>query len=191
LIRFPKDSSILAATLGEKAPEDLQPAITLEAGVITIAPLLLNPGDRFRITTQLLGEFNEPTVEARISGIPFVSRQTFRQPLAKSPKITGIVGAVAMLAYFYMAGSILFPLVLKPRVIHLPLLDCLVVTLLLGMVSCLCFALTFFAPGLSVAQGKTYSIGIFLVGVPIILLGADRSLRGRASSRAFSATPSR
>jgi hypothetical protein len=155
LIKFPKSSSILAATLGEKAPDDLQPAIALESGAITIAPLLLNPGDRFRVTAQLLGDFEEPAVEARISGIRTISRQALRDSSTISPWLSGVIGILGLFGYFYFAWYAWLSFYCKPHVVFLPLADVLFVTLMLGLSSGFALAVTARVLDLSLTQMKS------------------------------------
>ena len=68
-LRFQNPADVLAATLSGKHPDDLHPTITTDSNGISITPLLLNPGDKFRITVQTRGIFTEPKIEARISGL--------------------------------------------------------------------------------------------------------------------------
>ena len=103
VIRFKNPSDVLAVTLNEKkTPLDLKPSISSDDSGITIAPLLLNSGDTFQITVQLRGDFNEPTVEARISGVPLISRKTLHE---SDPTRRGLIqiacGAVMTFIYFY------------------------------------------------------------------------------------------
>jgi hypothetical protein len=103
VIRFKNPNDMLAVTLNEKkTPQDLKPLISSDDSGITIAPLLLNSGDTFRITVQLRGDFNEPTVEARISGVPSISRQTLHE---SNPATRGLIqialGAVMTFIYLY------------------------------------------------------------------------------------------
>lgn len=103
VIRFKNPNDVLAVTLNEKkTPPDLKPSISSDDRGITIDPLLLNSGDTFRITVQLRGDFNEPTVEARISGVPSISRQTLHE---LDPTRRGLIqitfGVVLTFIYFY------------------------------------------------------------------------------------------
>lgn len=55
VLRFQDSSNVLVATLSDSTPQDLKPAINSDASGISVAPLLLNPGDRFRLTAQIRG----------------------------------------------------------------------------------------------------------------------------------------
>ena len=96
---------MLSVTLNEKSPNDLKPLITSDDKGISIAPRLFNSGDPFRLTVQLRGDFNEPEVEARISGVPTISRKIFRSP---DPTRRGIIlmtaGIVTTWFYLYIAA---------------------------------------------------------------------------------------
>lgn len=106
VIRFAEPSNVLAITVSEKVPADLKPVINSDAGGISLAPLLLNPGDRFRLTAQIRGDFSEPLVEARISGVPAVVRRTFPEsnPTTRRGLTLIVAGLVSTMTYFYLAG---------------------------------------------------------------------------------------
>jgi hypothetical protein len=191
LIRFPKSSSILAATLGEKEPVDLQPTVSLEAGAITIAPLLLNPGDRFRVTAQLLGDFDEPAIEARISGIRAISRQPFRDLSVKSPRPFATTGVLATCGYFYLAG--LISLSSRPpharSVIFLPLADAFVMALILGVASAGSVVMILSDLNWSEARGRMIVLAIGTIGSAV---GAALAwFRGRAPLVMRTSAPAR
>jgi hypothetical protein len=167
LIKFPKSSLVLAATLGEKAPEDLQPVITLEAGAIAIAPLLLNPGDRFRVTAQLLGDFHEPAVEARISGIRAISRDDFRDSPSKSPWTLGTIAILGLCGYSYLGWHLIYYTIPGTRrAIILRAGDTLVGMLILALASGLSGRATLDALDWSSAQKRYLS----LIIVPICIV---------------------
>jgi hypothetical protein len=165
LIRFPKSSSILAATLGEKAPEDLLPTVTLEGGAITIAPLLLNPGDRFRVTAQLLGDFDEPTVESRISGIRAISRQSFRDSPFNPTRSLLTAAFSTSFCYVYLFSSIYTTIFYLHgrREIILPLTDGLLLTLFVGLASVASAFSSFDALNLSSAQKRGFILAIVTI----------------------------
>jgi hypothetical protein len=102
VIRFKNPNDVLAVTLGQKTPQDLKPSISSDDRGITIAPLLLNPGDQFRITVQLRGDVNEPTVEARISGVPSISREMFHSSDPRKQGLFLLAGGIAIfIIYIY------------------------------------------------------------------------------------------
>ena len=98
-LSFQKSVDVLAVTLSEKSPDDLNPKIIPDVNGISIAPLLLNPGDRFRITVQTRGLFVEPNVEARISGLTTVTRRLPHEPLLKSGYFQLAIGIIGLIAY--------------------------------------------------------------------------------------------
>jgi hypothetical protein len=151
VIRFNNPNDVLAVTLGQKTPQELKPLISSDDRGITIAPLLLNPGDTFRITVQLRGDFNEPIVEARISGVPSISREMFH---ASDPTRLGLfqvaIGVVVSVFYFYFV-ILICPPVRRGRPFTLvPLPESLVTVVALGFASVL----------LLVAGTKTLHLGL-------------------------------
>lgn len=98
-LSFQKSVDVLAVTLSEKSPDDLNPKIITDLNGISIAPLLLNPGDRFRITVQTRGGFIEPNVEARISGLSTVTRRLPHEPLLKNGYFQITIGILGLIAY--------------------------------------------------------------------------------------------
>lgn len=131
VLRFSPAESLLAATVTERAPANLIPQITLDSSTITISPLLLNPGDRFRLNLVLQGDFDEPTADARIAGIRNVSRTTLRE---ERTTVTGvmfvILGCLATIAYGYL-GLLASPIRGKP-VALLPTWDAVAVAVVLA-----------------------------------------------------------
>lgn len=138
--------------------------ITLEAGAVTIAPLLLNPGDRFRVTAQLLGDFDEPAVEARISGIRAISRQEFRDSPSKSPWLLSTIAVLALCGYFYLGCRLaFFAIPGTRRAITLRAGDTLVGMFILAMASGLSGRFTLDVLSASSAQKRYIPLMIILV----------------------------
>jgi hypothetical protein len=137
-LRFPTPGNVLTATLSEKAPIDLMPKIVYDSNHISIDPLLLNPGDLFRITVQFRGDFSEPIVETRISNVPSITRKTYEgSNLYTRRALNGIFqiafGIVGILTYFYFAMFLSTALIYRRAFIAIPVpLAWLVVTALLG-----------------------------------------------------------
>lgn len=105
-LSFQSSVDVLAVTLSEKSPDDLNPKIITDLNGISIAPLLLNPGDRFRITVQTRGIFIEPKVEARISGLSTITRQLPHEPLYKNGYMRVTIGIIGLIAYVQVAAFI-------------------------------------------------------------------------------------
>lgn len=132
VLRFQEPSDILAVTVDEKIHQNLEPTISSDVNSISIAPLLLNPGDRFRLTAQLRGDFNEPAVEARISGVSSISRVTFREwDLIRRGLMLIGSGLVGSMTYFYFASFTNFAHRSRRQTV-LPRPEAIAVTLLLG-----------------------------------------------------------
>lgn len=132
LIRFEAPSAVLAVTLTEREPGNLAPTLSLSSSTITVVPLLLNPGDRFRVNVVLRGDFKEPLADARIAGIRDVSRGTLS---GSNPTRRGVaflvVGSIATLGYGYLA---MFANPFRRRPIALlPRIDVVGTVLILGM----------------------------------------------------------
>jgi len=111
-LRFPGATPLLTATIGERTPTNLNPTLTSDAGAIHLAPILLNSGDRFRLTLLLRDVFTEPEVDARIAGVTTVSKTTLpddrmrnRIPLA----LSALAIALTMVCYGFMSSLTLPP----------------------------------------------------------------------------------
>jgi hypothetical protein len=167
VLRFQNPLDVLAVTLNEKSPHDLKPLISSDGSGISIAPLLLNPGDQFRMTIQLRGDFNEPEVEARISGVPTISRKIFR---SSDPTRRGILllasGIVTSWVYFYIALFSSDTFRLRRSFTLMPIPENLVVVLALGFGSAALYALG--AKTLELSHLQTLSWAA--VGLPPALL---------------------
>jgi hypothetical protein len=94
-------AKILSAEVTEVNPETLQPTIKTGASEIAVDPLLLNPGDWFRIRT-LINQDGKLSVDARVAGVKRITKaaasgkattdQTFR-----GFAIMGAVGTGALI----------------------------------------------------------------------------------------------
>lgn len=181
VIRFREPRTVLLATIGEKAPQDLQPVISLESGVISVAPLLLNPGDRFRVTVQVRDEFQEPDVEVRITGIRSVSRQVFRESNRGRPYTLGVIGAIATLGYFYFGAFVMRALRGQPRMVVLPPLDAAIVLVILSIAGAVPTVTAGRLLGWSVTQIVLSAVALVTVGAVLMILGRPRAMRTRDS----------
>jgi hypothetical protein len=105
-LRFGGSAPLLAATVGERAPQNLAPLLDYDLNAVRIEPMLLNPGDRFRLTLHLRGQFNEPEVDARISGIKEVSRMTLPEERGDQMPMAFwfLVVVPTLFCYFYLAA---------------------------------------------------------------------------------------
>lgn len=169
VLRFQDSVDVLAVTLSDKMPNDLSPVINSNMKGISVAPLLLNPGDQFRITVQLRGNFNEPTVEARISGVPSILR---RMHPASDPSRRGFllmgIGAVLTVFYMYIAFFSIDTVLLRRPITPLPLPENIgVIFFLAGLsaVASITGAETF---GLSKTQFFSGGIVFFIVAASVI-----------------------
>ncbi len=180
VLRFQDPSNILAVTLSERAPQDLKPVITMDSTGVSFAPLLLNPGDRFRLTAQIRGEFNEPTVEARISGVRAVSRRVFFDG-SRTNRLLGVFlmasGFIMVMAYFYLAGFTT-PLGRRKLVVMTPL-DAVVLTGYLGFASAVSLVMAAQLLNLSKIAIVSLIAATALVGVPVFAFAIWRSRRTR------------
>lgn len=132
VLRFLGSAPVLAARVAERVPEGLRPELNVGPMSVAIKPLLLNPGDRFRLTVHLRGDFTEPVVDARVSGVSSIQRMVFSDAASKQRIANYLVtGLLALAGYFYLAGY-LNPLG-KRRVTAVPIGDALVIILILGI----------------------------------------------------------
>jgi hypothetical protein len=132
VIRFDEPNSTLAVTVSEREPRNLTPEVTLGTSAITLSPLLLNSGDRFRLNVVLRGNFKEPVVDARIVGIRTVSRTLLRErPTTLVGILLLVLAGLATAAYSYL---LLFAIWMQRRpVILLPRRDTTAVVVILGI----------------------------------------------------------
>lgn len=135
LLRFKNPTDVLAVTLNDKkTPQDLKPVINSDDSGISVAPLLLNPGDEFRITVQLRGDFDEPTVESRISGVSSISRRLLDTSDSRWRGIIIITfGLLITLIYLYFGAVFVNPFVLRQYVVPLSMPEAVIVAIALGV----------------------------------------------------------
>jgi hypothetical protein len=97
--------AVLGASVGEKSPDELSPRLAVGSGNVVISPLLMNPGDRFRITSQVRGRFREPAVHGRILGVSTIRREVLARRNAGAARVATAATAIgALCAYFYLGG---------------------------------------------------------------------------------------
>jgi hypothetical protein len=146
VLRLPNTGDVFSATLSRQTPEYLAPVITSDGTTVSIAPLLLNPDDNFRLSIAIRGEINEPRVEARISGTT-ISRTTYPSDDNKWYLIAVIISAIAMTyLYFYMAFAVA-PMIVSPeKTVLLPRTEGIftLLTLLLGILTLCATAIQMF-----------------------------------------------
>jgi hypothetical protein len=129
-MRFAGERPVLDAVVEQCDPANLTPRVTSDTAQVTVAPLLLNPSDRFRITVFLRGDFVEPQIDLRIAGIKAPQRTmltdgtTWRRPVSRI-----VLGALLFCAYFYLLGLIKF----RSKVSILPRFDGLLLVFVLGL----------------------------------------------------------
>lgn len=177
IFRFKNPLDVLAVTIGEKNPNDLRPLISSDATGISVSPLLLNPGDKFRITVQLRGDFTEPAIEGRISGVPSISRKVLPE---SDPNRRGVLliamGFVMGLLYVYFALFSSPTIRLRRTFTLIPLPENIAIILALGIGSASMVALGAKVLDLSTTQVATW---FAIVLLPSIILG--RFARRRSS----------
>lgn len=112
LVKVRKASSI---------PLSLEPTVTLSDGVISIRPLLLNPGDTIRITTVAANARPVFTAQARIAGVPEINindaqtnRETKRYWLAKVVSILLLTLYIINVSEFAVTAMRRRTLLLRP-----------------------------------------------------------------------------
>jgi hypothetical protein len=176
LLRFRNTGDVLAATITKNNPEYLSPIITSDGTLVSIAPLLLNPDDTFRLSIQLRGEINEPRVEARISGTT-ISRTTYPADTKTWYGIVVIIAATAVtFLYFYMAPAAALAILAPQRFVFLSRAEAifLLLTLLTGSVTLCAAAIKIFDP----TKPQRVAAGILVMFIGSILaLIAKRRLR--------------
>lgn len=140
VIKFSGPDSTLAVTLSEREPSNLMPEVTLGSSDVTISPLLLNPGDQFRLNIVLRGDFTEPLVDARLAGVRGVSPTMLKKERRGFPAIIMlIVGVAAISAYAYL-GLFANPLGGR-RIVLLPTWDALACVVIIAVAGAVLFVL--------------------------------------------------
>jgi hypothetical protein len=82
----------LTAEVIEVSPESLQPTITSSVNEIVVNPLLLNPGDWFRIKI-LINQYSKLSVDARVAGVKRVNKYLARRVTSeKTFRLIGVIG---------------------------------------------------------------------------------------------------
>lgn len=180
VLRFNNALDVLAATLSEKKPGDLTPIITSDMNGISIAPLLLNPGDLFRLTIQIRGIFSEPAVDARISGVPSIARQIYPGTnFSRRSYIELGLGLLALIAYLHVSAFVIAALVRQRPFTALPYLESTSVLLVLGPAGALLLLEGLSSFELPRDQFFSWTIlGLFaLAGMAIFPLARKRRIR--------------
>lgn len=114
-------SSLLAATVADRQPPNITPEVTVGLDVVSIAPLLLNAGDLFRLNVVLRDGFTEPSVDARIAGIS----QAVRSPLAnqrtsRPRQIALVVASIGATLWYGYLGAFFSPTAMGARRVAQP-----------------------------------------------------------------------
>jgi len=104
-------AKILTAEVIEGSPETLKPRIDVGASEVVLTPLLLNPGDSFRITT-LINQVSKLSVDARIVGVKQINK------FVSSGKVTSD-RTLRLLAFMGFAGVLIILLILAGQALGL------------------------------------------------------------------------
>ena len=186
VIMFKNPADVLAVTVADKTPPDLDPSILSNLNGISVSPMLLNPGDRFRLTVQLRGDFNEPTVNARISGVSTISRRLFSGADSTWRVFVFIVfSIVSTFIYFYSSGFILPGIFRRSSLrmsslVIMPIQQALVVVVVLGIASVLSLLSTAKTLELSNTQAFSVMAALGVLGTIACGISIRRSYRLRA-----------
>jgi hypothetical protein len=91
-------SRILMAEVIDASPESLQPTIRAGVNEVLVDPLLLNPGDWFRIKS-LINEASKLSVDARVVGVKRITKVVASDKVTsdKIARFFGVMGIVAFL----------------------------------------------------------------------------------------------
>lgn len=94
-------ATVLKAEVTEVNPKDLQPAVHVDGGIISISPLLLNSGDTVTVAVITSGSAPKFSVRSRIAGIPSIKIHDRTGRLFSD----GYLAALAILAFLNMVGA--------------------------------------------------------------------------------------
>ncbi len=76
-INLPEGARLLSVSVEKSSPADLGPVVRKQQATdLTIAPLLLNPQDRFRVRLVTADALGEIRLQGRIAGVKQVERET-------------------------------------------------------------------------------------------------------------------
>jgi Protein of unknown function (DUF2690) len=89
-------TTVLETTVQECVPDELGPVVSQEVGALTVAPLLLNPGDSFELALLVDGPYTTPVVTARIAGVSRVTPERAPTP-ASGYRLTALVASLGIL----------------------------------------------------------------------------------------------
>ena len=92
------EGKVLSAAVSQVNPEGLKPSISFTDNQVVIKPLLLNGGDTFTINVLTDGEYSNPKMSARVTGVKQIRR------IAKSSEKTkALVGFLMGIAVSILA----------------------------------------------------------------------------------------
>lgn len=110
-MNFGAEALVLTATVTDRQPADLSVAISAEGSTIRVDPLLLNPGDQFRLRA-LVSNPGETRLAGRIEGISNFAnrtkakrRSTIKRFLVDSPASPLAAGVVAIVVALSALGA--------------------------------------------------------------------------------------
>jgi hypothetical protein len=115
-LKFSGDSSILSAEPINASPSNLTPGTSVDKSIVSIKPVLMNPGDSFTmklLLSQYKGSFN---VDARILGIREL-RITRKQDRTRRAISVGIASAVVSVFLIVFVGDSVIRIFTDPPVI--------------------------------------------------------------------------
>ena len=182
LIGFGDAAAILVARVSEEDPKDLRAQLDVGSSTVAIKPLLLNPGDRFRLTIHLQGDLGEPLVDGRISGVTAIQRREFVDSATKRVVLAvfaGIFGAIGLAGYFYL-GAFVNPFRQKGRHAVVGLGDVLFLMAILGLTSAALVVAVIEILEISKLTAVLLIVGVALMASPFLLIGRRRARRQRS-----------
>lgn len=166
-------AQVLQASVTSRSPLSLSPKLTTSAAGIVLQPLLLNPGDRIRLTVVTSGGKPSFTASARVAGVRDLRVSDKLEAQAQRRAWTTVAG-LAVLVFMYCALFVAFTEYTAKELRRWPLLA--------GAFSCLLAAAAVIAPyGSSGGGGNkllSVPIGVAIAGVGIF--AARKLLRPRA-----------
>jgi len=176
VIRFADSVPVLAARVAEQVPEALHPELNVGSSNVSFKPLLLNPGDRFRLTIHIRGDFVEPVVDARISGVAAVQRRVLSDLVSIQGAVSRlVVGLLALAGYFWLAAYCAPPF-RKTRVALSPW-EAVPIVLTLGLASGFLVGEGLRGLGLNLRPGLVAFVAGPAVGVPTFFFAVRRARR--------------
>jgi hypothetical protein len=177
-INLANNALVLSASVSDSTPANVSPALSTADHKVSIAPLLLNPGDDFSVSLFVEGDPSPVQLNARVSGIRSVVQMSPPSRELMPGLVLIAVSTLAFFVYFYLGGVFVVNFrrdLAGPATV--PALDVLVVGLVSGVVAAALLVAARHALELSASRFYAAALALPLVCAPVFIAGVRRSRR--------------